>query len=349
MVRPPFSLLTLFFLFFFSHSDAQTEDLAISENTFIHIITNDFNSIDTAELYQKINATYDGIFYIWSSPEFKNRQDQFKNEDEYTLTIKINESSKDSTITTGTTRKCLLNNHQRNLNLSWEFNQKIKIEDLVSLFDGFEEIRKNKEANFDSMHEKAEDEREPIKFTTNGRPVQGLSDAIDASVTINLEDGHGSGFFIGDSIVVTNHHVIEDQDDITSYLTDDTISFEVIAADSILDLAILKSDVASEVYFSLSKDRSMSIIVGTDVLIIGSPTSKLLSNSLSSGIISGIREFDDIHIIQTDAKINPGNSGGPLLDSKGNLYGVVTAKVFGLGIEGIGFAIPTKYIIQLLN
>ena len=89
--------------------------------------------------------------------------------------------------------------------------------------------------------------------------------------------------------------------------------------------------------------------VGTDILIIGSPTSKLLTNSLSSGIISGIRQIDEMNIIQTDAKINPGNSGGALLDSKGNLHGVVTAKVFGYGIEGLGFAIPTQYIIQILN
>lgn len=182
-----------------------------------------------------------------------------------------------------------------------------------------------------------------------GRVVTNVSDAIEASITINVDKGHGSGFFISDSLVLTNYHVIEDQKSITTTSNSRIFTFEVIAQDSLWDLAILKSDLISDVYFSMEQDSLVCINVGEDILIVGSPTSELLSNSLSSGIISGIREFDKLEILQTDAKINPGNSGGALFNSEGNLLGVVTAKVFGFGVEGIGFAIPKKYIIKLLK
>lgn len=180
----------------------------------------------------------------------------------------------------------------------------------------------------------------------SGRFVENLSDALQASITIYLLDGHGSGFYISDHFVVTNYHVIEGQSLFTSRIGDKVVQFDLYAADEALDLAILKSDHISKVYFSLSQHP---IEVGQQIFIVGSPTSKLLANSISSGIISGFRELDELDIIQTDAKINSGNSGGALIDTQGHLYGVVTSKLAGFGIEGVGFAISTKYIFQLLN
>jgi len=62
--------------------------------------------------------------------------------------------------------------------------------------------------------------------------------------------------------------------------------------------------------------------------------------SFSAGIISATRDLDGYEYIQTDAAINPGNSGGPLVNLKGEVIGINSAKYVGLAIEGIGLAIP---------
>ena len=69
--------------------------------------------------------------------------------------------------------------------------------------------------------------------------------------------------------------------------------------------------------------------------------------SLSKGIISSIRkQANGSKIIQTDASISRGNSGGPLIDKDGKLLGIVNAKLIGMGIEGISFAIPATEIVK---
>ncbi|NVK63206.1 MAG: serine protease [Flavobacteriales bacterium] len=197
----------------------------------------------------------------------------------------------------------------------------------------------------------AESNSQPKDQLFQTKRVSNLEDAIKASVTILVEDGHGSGFFIDDNLVVTNYHVVEEADSVEAKSSSGKkFSLSVALRDSVLDLAILRPSFSSEVYFSMSDSPELDAVeVGTDVMVIGSPTSRLLSNSLGSGIISGVRELDSLTIIQTDAKVNPGNSGGPLVDRNGRVLGVVSSKIDGFGIEGLGFAIPTKYITELLD
>lgn len=90
-------------------------------------------------------------------------------------------------------------------------------------------------------------------------------------------------------------------------------------------------------------------IVGEDVIAIGAPFDAGLSHSVSKGIVSGIRSIDGKKVIQTDVAINPGNSGGPLIDSHGQVIGIVTWKVSGAGIEGLGFAVPISEAFRSLN
>ncbi|MBK7432033.1 MAG: trypsin-like peptidase domain-containing protein [Bacteroidetes bacterium] len=75
----------------------------------------------------------------------------------------------------------------------------------------------------------------------------------------------------------------------------------------------------------------------------------MLTSTLTKGIVSGIRDFDGIHMIQTDVKINSGNSGGPLINEKGEVVGMSTMKIKAKGVEGIGFCIPSNDIIKKLN
>ncbi|MFZ5765189.1 MAG: trypsin-like peptidase domain-containing protein [Thermodesulfobacteriota bacterium] len=81
---------------------------------------------------------------------------------------------------------------------------------------------------------------------------------------------------------------------------------------------------------------------GDKVYTIGNPAG--LTHTVTAGIISGYRKYNDNLVIQTDAPINPGNSGGPLIDSQGRVIGVNTAIL--RETEGIGFAIP---ITDVLN
>ena len=99
--------------------------------------------------------------------------------------------------------------------------------------------------------------------------------------------------------------------------------------------------------FSLRGDFE-DLEIGEEVYAIGTPEDMSLNQSVSKGIVSGFRN-DGQSFIQTDVSINRGNSGGPLLDAKSNVIGVVTAKLVGMGTEGIGFAIPIQSALDALN
>ena len=152
----------------------------------------------------------------------------------------------------------------------------------------------------------------------------------------------GSGFIIDASgLVVTNHHVVKDADEIEVKLHDSrTFSAKLVGSDERTDVALLKLDKASglpTVTFGSSADMR----VGDRVVAIGNPFG--LDHTVTEGIISakeriiGAGPYDDF--IQTDASINPGNSGGPLFNLKGEVIGINTA-ITRTG-QGIGFAIPS--------
>jgi S1-C subfamily serine protease len=92
----------------------------------------------------------------------------------------------------------------------------------------------------------------------------------------------------------------------------------------------------------LEVEDSENFEIGKRVYTIGNPVS--LGHTVTSGIISGQREYSGRTYIQTDAPINPGNSGGPLVDGKGKVIGVNTMII--KGTEGIGFAIPVSAAIE---
>lgn len=152
----------------------------------------------------------------------------------------------------------------------------------------------------------------------------------------------GSGFIISaDGYILTNHHVVNDADEIKVKLADGrSFTAELQGGDSKLDLALLKIDTGSEKLPVASLGNSESLKVGEWVMAIGNPFG--LAQTVTVGIVSakgrviGAGPYDDF--IQTDASINPGNSGGPLFNVRGEVVGINTAIV--AGGQGIGFAIP---------
>ena len=164
--------------------------------------------------------------------------------------------------------------------------------------------------------------------------------------------GQGSGVIIDSEsgYVVTNHHVIENADQIRVRL-DDGRSFEakVVGADPEADVAVIQ--IPAQGLTAIHMGDSDSLRVVDFVVAIGNPFG--LSQTATSGIVSalgrsglGIEGYEDF--IQTDASINQGNSGGALVNLRGELIGVNTAILArGGGNVGIGFAIPVNMLVSL--
>ncbi len=174
---------------------------------------------------------------------------------------------------------------------------------------------------------------------------------------IGVPDGViGSGFFIDKSgYLLTNYHVIESEVDpefegfsrlyVRLWDNQNTkIPAKVIGWDQAYDIALLKVEIEPEIIFSFSQGKEYS--PGTSIIAIGSPGG--LENTITSGIISANgRKFLQMgSVIQVDVPINHGNSGGPLIDSDGELVGVVFAGIEQF--EGINFAIPGEYLAKLI-
>lgn len=160
----------------------------------------------------------------------------------------------------------------------------------------------------------------------------------------------GSGFIIDPGgLVVTNHHVIKDADQIEVQVTDErTFEAELLGSDERTDLALLKLKDAKNLP-AVDFGSSGSLRVGDHVVAIGNPFG--LDHTVTSGIVSakerviGAGPYDDF--IQTDASINPGNSGGPLFNLRGEVVGINTA-IAPRG-QGIGFAIPSDLARGLID
>jgi len=172
--------------------------------------------------------------------------------------------------------------------------------------------------------------------------------------------GAGTGFIVSeDGLIITNKHVVADEDAVYSILTDDGEKYEVdiLSKNPVQDIAILKiNNAEGKTFKPLKLGDSSTIKLGQTAIAIGNVLGEF-QNTVSVGVISGlerdvvaqgegiVEKLEDI--IQTDAAINQGNSGGPLLNSKGEVVGINTA--VSLQGESIGFAIPINVAKRDLN
>lgn len=158
--------------------------------------------------------------------------------------------------------------------------------------------------------------------------------------------GLGSGFIVReDGLVVTNYHVIQSASSV-EIRGKDIGSFRVkgvVAVDRGMDFAVLK--IAAKDLPAIPLGNSNLVELGEGVVAIGNP--KGLTGTVSAGLISQIRDDDDFAILQISAPIYPGNSGGPLINKRGDVIGVVTARVD----DGptLGLALPINYVRKALQ
>ena len=163
----------------------------------------------------------------------------------------------------------------------------------------------------------------------------------------------GSGFLISsDGYVLTNHHVVQGASEIIVALSDRRErEAELIGADPVSDLALLKIDAVDLPVVSIGSSESLK--VGEWVMAIGSPFGFELS--VTAGIVSakGRSLPDDlgnyVPFIQTDVAINPGNSGGPLFNLDGKVVGI-NSQIFTRsgGFMGLSFAIPIDVAMEVV-
>ena len=170
----------------------------------------------------------------------------------------------------------------------------------------------------------------------------------------------GTGFVYkidGDNAyVMTNQHVVEGADRVTLITSnDEEIEGEVLGGDTYVDIAIVRiKKVDGLVALQLGNSENASL--GDLVFTIGSPLGYEYRGSVSTGHLAGKDRLVSVStgntsssdwvmkVLQTDAAINPGNSGGPLMNTNGEVIGVISMKLVQTEVEGMGFAIPIEYI-----
>jgi S1-C subfamily serine protease len=156
----------------------------------------------------------------------------------------------------------------------------------------------------------------------------------------------GSGFIIsGDGEIVTNVHVLKDIKMGAVRLASGDVYdvFSVLAFDERRDLAIIK--ISGFDLPSLELGNSNTIQPGEPVLLVGSPLG--LEGTISSGLVSAVREIGGVKLIQTDSAASPGSSGGPLVNARGEVIGVLRSKVEDA--ENLNFAVPSNYVSAMLH
>jgi S1-C subfamily serine protease len=162
-----------------------------------------------------------------------------------------------------------------------------------------------------------------------------------AVVVIETDEALGSGFIIKpDGIIVTNHHVVANAKSMAVKLPSGEVYKNVylLSSDPDKDLAFLKIEAVDLPTIPLG--NSNDVQVGEDVLLVGAP--KGLEQTVSDGLISGIRIDNGVRVLQTSAAASPGSSGGPLLNRRGEAIGVMSFKV--VNGENLNFTIPINYV-----
>jgi S1-C subfamily serine protease len=168
----------------------------------------------------------------------------------------------------------------------------------------------------------------------------------------------GSGFFITqDGYLITNNHVVRGAHSVKVKTQNQFLDGKVIARDPDNDIALVKVEGSfTPVHFSRSKRANM----GQTIFTVGFPIPSLqgFNPKVTKGVVSSLSGIkDDIRMYQIDASVQPGNSGGPLADERGNVVGVVSARLnesaaleeSGALSQNVNYAVKLSYVTAVLD
>jgi len=167
---------------------------------------------------------------------------------------------------------------------------------------------------------------------------------------VRVEQAAGSGVIIKNiwtdeqGFILTNNHVVENGQKIVVHLIDKrNFEAQIVATDSLSDLAILKVKEKNLPMAELGDSSKLK--VGQPVVAIGNPYK--FENTVTTGVISALARNIQVDksrmlvgVVQTDAAINPGNSGGPLVTLDGKVVGINTVIIEGA--QNLGFAVSSN-------
>ena len=160
----------------------------------------------------------------------------------------------------------------------------------------------------------------------------------NAVATILRDNVSGSGFYIADGYLLTNHHVVGTTHYVKVKLASGRVLVgEVVRDDARRDVALIRTEPAGVTPLHVSMAEPP---VGEDVFAIGSPLGQELAGTFTRGVMSGAREANGLEYLQSDVAINPGNSGGPLLDGSSTVIGMAVLKIDKAA--GLSFFIPIR-------
>ena len=174
--------------------------------------------------------------------------------------------------------------------------------------------------------------------------------------TISIKDWYGTGFALKEEYVVTNYHVVDGATHVYIKGVGGDFSQEyaatVIEVDKENDLAIVKIDDSKftgfgNIPYSI---QTAAAEIGEDIFVLGYPMTEVMGEEikLTTGVVNSCSGYKgDDSSYQISAPIQPGNSGGPLFNKKGEVIGVVNAKLFGA--ENAGYAIKSQYLSKYLD
>ena len=173
-------------------------------------------------------------------------------------------------------------------------------------------------------------------------PARVTDTLLSAAVTLTTNTGYGSGVLVGSSgVIVTSLHVIQGVTAVSVRLANGDVfdDVRILDVDARRDLAVIKIKAFGLPVVPLG--NSDLTAVGDSAYVVGSPRG--LTNTLTSGIISAIRDSGDgYRLFQTSAAVSPGSSGGGLFSPRGELVGIVASKM--RDAENLNFAVPINYV-----
>ena len=177
-----------------------------------------------------------------------------------------------------------------------------------------------------------------------------------------LPNGGGSGVVISnDGLIMTNHHVIDESNEVRVIFEDGRMyESQIIGSDKLTDVGLLKINAAN--LFPITIGNSDILSVGDLAVAIGHPLTLGAAPTVTSGVVSALARRLDVGsetmgsgvtlfgLIQTDAPITRGSSGGALINNNGELIGITTAiATADVGAEGLGFAVPINLALSIAD